>query len=159
MTARLLAVIAVSIASAACQAPTQRFTVRDVAALQALLDVVAADIRAKKWESVGDHFSDDASFVAVGAVIGGSTAIANWSKSLPPLETFSFGPAEVHGDAGLAYALSAVYVKFRDLPADTGKQLVVFRRGSDRRWVVQAVSVSIDLPPFPPAHTTRPTAR
>jgi len=151
--------LAPTVAVTACQAPIQRFTVQDVAKVQALFDSVAADFRAGKWESLGDRFSDDARFVVVGGVIGGSTAIEHWARSLPPLEQFSFGPAEVHGDASLAYGWSNVYVKFRDHPADTAKQLVVFRRGSDRRWVVQEVSLNTALPRPVPAQVTRPASR
>ncbi|HEV8363452.1 MAG TPA: hypothetical protein VGQ52_08025 [Gemmatimonadaceae bacterium] len=159
MTARIFAVLAVSIALADCQAPIQRFTVRDAATVQSILDSVTADIRESKWENLGKHFSDDAWFVAGTSVIGGQTAIVHWAKSLPRLESFSFGPAEVHGDAGLAYGWSPVYVKFKDVPADTARQLVVFRRGSDRRWVIQAISMNSDLPLPPSAHATGPERR
>jgi len=159
MTARIFAILAVSIALADCQGPIQRFTVRDAGTVQSLLDSVTADIRASKWESLGKHFSDDAWFVAGSTVIGGQTAIVHWAKSLPQLETFSFGPAEVHGDAGLAYGWSQIYVKFKDLPADTARQLVVFRRGSNRRWVIQAISMNSDLPLPPSAHATGPAPR
>ncbi len=148
-----------TLAVTACQAPIQRFTVQDVAAVQALFDSLGADIRAGKWESFGDRFSDDARFATVGAVIGGRTAIVHWAKSLPLLESFSFGPAEVHGDASLAYSWSNLYVKFRDLPADTAKQLAVFRRGSNRRWVIQALSVNVDLPVPATLQTARPASR
>ena len=159
MTARIFAILAGSIALADCQGPIQRFTVRDAGTVQSLLDSVTADIRASKWERLGKHFSDDAWFVAGSTVIGGQTAIVHWAKSLPQLETFSFGPAEVHGDAGLAYGWSQIYVKFKDLPADTARQLVVFRRGSDRRWVIQAISMNSDLPLPPSAHATGPAPR
>lgn len=120
--------------------------------LHGVFDSVVADIRAAKWASWGDHFSDDARYFATGApAFVGRGTIANWGKSLPPLESFSVGPAEVHGDASLAWAWSAVYLKFRDLPADTAKQLVVFRRGADRKWVIQAVSINTDLPMSAPA--------
>lgn len=154
-----VAVFAVSMAISDCQPPIQRFTVQDAAMVQALVDSVAADMRAAKWESLGDRFSDDARIHAVGGVIVGRTAIVHWGRALLPLESFSFGPADVHGDASLAYGWSAVYVKFRDLPADSTRQLVVFRRGADRRWVVQAVSVNADLPLHPPAQTTQPVPR
>jgi len=155
----LLAALGFSSAFIACQAPTQRFTVRDVATVQSILDSVTADIRASKWENLGKHFSDDAWFVAGSTVIGGQTAIVHWAKSLSQLESFSFGPADVHGDAGLAYGWSPVYVKFKDVPADTARQLVVFRRGSNRRWVIQAISMNSDLPLPPSAHATGPSPR
>lgn len=99
---------------------------------------------------MGEHFTDDARIQAANGVIIGRTAIVHWGKSLPSVESFGFGPAEVHGDFGLAYGWSPVTVKFPNLPADSTRQLVVFRRGSDKRWLIQAISMNTDVPLFPP---------
>ena len=62
----------------------------------------------------------------------------------------------VAGEGNLAYGTSAVFIKIRDLPPDTAKQLVVFRRDTSGAWQVLAVSVTSDLPlPQPPAPTPR----
>jgi ketosteroid isomerase-like protein len=52
----------------------------------------------------------------------------------------------VWGEGNLAYGTSAMAMKLKDAPADTAKQLVVFRRSSAGRWEVAAASFNSDLP-------------
>ena len=66
----------------------------------------------------------------------------------------SFADVQVSGEGNMAYGSSSYVLKLKDLPADTGKQLVVFRRGADGKWKVAAASYSSDLPiPTPPPAT------
>lgn len=148
LTAARIAVVSIAVA---CQAPASHFTEADARAVGAVFDSVVADINAGAWDRWGSRFAEDATFHAANfAPMTGRAAIIAWGKSFPPLESFSFGTAEVHGEGNLAYGSSPVYLKMRDIPADTSKQLVVLRRGTDGMWLVQAVSVNTNLPLPPP---------
>jgi len=55
----------------------------------------------------------------------------------------------VWGEGNLAYGTSAIAIKTKNAPADTSKQVVVFRRAGADRWEVVAGSFNSDLPPAP----------
>lgn len=139
--------VALVLTAFGCQNRAPRFTAEDAAAIRTIFDSVVTDIRAGRWDAWAAHFADDARFhPSNGRALRGRAAILAWGKSFPPFETFSFGTPEVAGDGNLAYGSSSVIVKIRDVPADTAKQLVVFRRDAGGRWWVQVVSVTSDLP-------------
>jgi len=139
-----------------CQSSASRFTDQDASAVRGLFDSVVTDIRAANADAWVAHFADDARFHrSNGPALVGRAAILAWGKGFPPVKTFTFGPAEVSGEGNLAYGWSSVVSQFGDFPVDTAKQLVVFRRGADGRWRVEAVSVSSDLPLPQPSATRR----
>jgi ketosteroid isomerase-like protein len=136
----------------ACQAATPQFSEQDAATIRGIFDSVVADVRAANWTAWAGRFADDARFhPSNGPAILGRTAILAWGQSLPPIESFDFQNVQVAGEGNLAWGTSAVLIKIRDLPADTSKQLVVFRRNPSGAWQVVAVSVTSDLPLPQPA--------
>jgi len=98
-------------------------------------------------DSWASRFADDAAFYFANTPpIVGRSAILAWGKAMPQMETFTFADVAVAGEGNLAYGTSRVFSKLQGAPADTAKQLVVFRRSASGRWLVQAGSVSSDLP-------------
>lgn len=139
--------LAVTTLLVACQKPAPKFTVQDAVTVRGLFDSAVTEIRGGRFDAWAAHFAQDARFHRSNApVLVGRPAILAWGKSLPPAEVFTFDHVEIHGEGDLAYGWSGVVLKFRGLPADTAKQLVVFRRDSTRHWLVQAGSVTSDLP-------------
>lgn len=122
------------------------FTAQDEAAIRAAGDSVVTYVRAANWASWAGLFSDDAVFhPSNGKALQGRTAIENWGKTLPPIEHFEFFDVKVVGSGDLAYYTSGVAIKMKDVPADTSKQLAVFKH-TDGGWKVVAGSVNSDLP-------------
>lgn len=68
----------------------------------------------------------------------------------------AFSSVSVSGEGNPAYGTSAYALKLKDVPMDTGKQLVVFRRSADGTWGVQAASFSSDRAPAAPAPAAPP---
>jgi len=140
-----------------CQRSAPQFTARDEAAVRALFDSVVTEVRAGNLDAWAAHFTDDARFYPANApALVGRAAILAWGKSLPPMESFGFDDIAVAGEGNLAYGSSRIFLQMRGLPADTSKQLVVFRRDPSGRWLVQACAISSDLPmpsgpPAPPS--------
>jgi uncharacterized protein (TIGR02246 family) len=134
----------------ACQKAAAQFTAQDEAAVRALFDSAVTDIRAGNLDAWAARFADDARFYPANSpVLIGRDAILAWSKSSPPMASFAVADVRVTGEGNLAYGSSRVFLQLRGLPVDTSKQLVVFRRAVDGRWLVQAVAVSTDLPLAP----------
>lgn len=159
MTSRMpMTCVAFAAAVLACQPTTPQFTEQDAAWLRTMFDSVVTDVRAANWTAWAARFTDDAQFHPSHAPsLNGRAAILAWAQGLPPLESFGMANVQVAGEGNLGYGTSAVFIKFRDLPADTAKQLVVFRREPTGVWKVLAVSVTSDLPlpQAPPAPARR----
>lgn len=159
----LLPVLACALTSAiltACGPRPAQFTVADEAAVRAVFDSVVAQVNAKNWDAWAAGFTDSAVFhPSNGKALHGRPAILAWVKTFPPIEEFSFSDVRVWGEGDLAYGTSAVFIKIQGAPADTSKQLAVFRRSSGGRWEVAAVSVTSDLPAVAPPAAPQPPAR
>lgn len=148
---RGLGLAGVIVLLAACQPAAPQFTAQDEAAVRAVFDSVVADIRGGNLDKWAARFADDARFYPANSpVLAGRAAILAWGKALPPMASFEFSNVSVAGEGNLAYGSSRVFMQMKGLPADTSKQLVIFHRGSNGGWLVQAVAVSTDLP-MPPA--------
>ncbi len=153
-TALGLAILSTAtLAITACQSPpsqSAQFTAADEAEVRALFDSTVKRISAGNWTSWSEEFSDSAVFQPSNAkALRGRPAILAFGKAFPPVEQFSMWDVQVRGEGNLAYGTSAVGMKVKSAPADTLKQLVVFRRSPAGRWEVVAVSVNSDLPPAP----------
>ncbi len=145
---------AVAVAAAvACQPATPLFTAADEATVRGVFDSTVADINAGKFDSWASRFSESALLQPPNAkVVNGRAAILAWIKTFPPIENVSFSDVQAAGEGSMAYGSSAYVLKLKDIPADTGKQLVVFRRGSNGTWEVVAANFNSDVPlPMPPA--------
>ena len=151
--------ISLSVVSAllACQQRASELNEQDAATLRATFDSTVQRIRAGNYAAWAEEFSDDARFYAPNAppVIGRAAVLA-WGQALPPVEQFGFSDVQIAGAGNLAYGTSAYTLKLKDLPADSGKQLVVFERANDGRWEVVAGSFNSNLPlPQPAAPAPR----
>lgn len=149
-----LSIVAVLIG---CQPRPAPLSEQDTATLRAMFDSTVQRVRAGNYTAWAAQFSDSARFFAPNArPVIGRAAILAWGQALPPVEAFGFSDVEVSGAGDWAYGTSGYTIKLKDVPADTGKALVVFRRGGDGAWAVIAWSFNTNLPlPQPSAPTAR----
>jgi uncharacterized protein (TIGR02246 family) len=140
-----------------CSKPPQ-FTAEDEAAVHALFDGTVKSINAGNIDAWAAEFTDDAIFQPPnGKAVSGRAAIAAWGKALPAMEHFGFPNVKVMGEGNVAYGTSAYNIKMTGVPADTGKQLVVAKKGADGKWMVVAAAFNSDIPlPPPPAAKPSP---
>ena len=80
-----------------------------------------------------------------GPAVRGRSAIQQWHESFPPIEAIDFSNLQVFGEGNVAYATYGYILKIAGMPADTGKALVVLRRGASG-WEFVAASYNSDLP-------------
>ena len=138
---------------AACQQPAAapqvtaaQFTAEDEATLRALFDSAASEISSKRWDEWGMHYSEDAVLYPPNeAARTGQPAIVAWGRTLP-VESVSFPDPRVEGEGNFAWGTSGYVLKLIGRPADTGKQVVIWRRSAEGRWEVRAVSFNSNLP-------------
>lgn len=141
---------AAALAFAACSSPSAQFTAADETEVRALFDSTVKRVSAGDWTSWAGQFAESAAFQPSNAkALHGRAAILAYGQGFPPIEHFNLWDVHVWGEGNLAYGTSAVAIKIKDVPADTSKQLVVFRRSAAGRWEVAAVSVNSDLRPTP----------
>jgi ketosteroid isomerase-like protein len=136
-----------TVALAACSSPSPQFTSADEAEVRALFDSTVARVKAADWTSWAGEYADSAVFQPPNAKgLNGRAAILAWGQSFPPVEQFGMWDVQVWGEGNLAYGTSAIGTKLKGAPADTLKQLVVFRRSPAGRWEVAAASFNSDRP-------------
>lgn len=129
-----------------CQARPAEFTTEDESTVRAMFDSTVANIRAGDWTTWSQQFTDNAVLQPPNAKpVSGRAAILAWGKSFPAVEEINFSNVQVTGDGNMAYGTSAYVLKLKGAPADSGKQLVVFRRSAGGSWEIPAVSFSSDL--------------
>jgi ketosteroid isomerase-like protein len=149
-----------TVAFTACQSRTSssaEFTAADESEVRALFDSTVARVNAANWTAWSEEFAQSAVFQPSNAkAVRGRPAILAWGQAFPPLEQFSMWDVQVQGEGNLAYGTSAARMKVKGAPADTAKQLVVFRRSPAGRWEVVAASVNSDLPPAPAPRAAAP---
>ncbi|MEO5904152.1 MAG: hypothetical protein ABIQ55_09085 [Gemmatimonadaceae bacterium] len=145
---RVALLTAAALAFTACQLPSAQFTAADEAEVRALFDSTVKRVSAGDWTSWAGEYADSAVYQPSNAKsLHGRPAILAYGQAFPPFEQFSMSDVHVWGEGNLAYGTSAIAIKIKDGPADTAKQLDVFRRTPAGRWEVVAVSVTSDLPP------------
>lgn len=146
LTAAILAV-------GACTSRPPEFSAEDESRVRGMFDSTVANIRADDWATWSRRFTEDAVLYPPNArPVVGRPAILTWGQAFPPIEEFSFSDVEVVGDGNMAYGTSAYVLRLRGAPADTGKQLVVFRRSAGGSWEIPAVAFNSNLaPPASPA--------
>lgn len=138
--------LAALLVAAGCQSAPQ-FTDQDATKLRGMFDNTATNLSANNYAEWAKEFTDDATFQpANGKPLRGRAAIQAWGQANPKIEQLTFGNVQVSGDGNMAFGTSSYALKMTGVPADTGKQLVVFKRGADGNWMVQAVSFNSDLP-------------
>ena len=125
---------------------TEQFTEQDQAAVRGLFDACTRYVNAGDWAGWAGIYAEDGFLQPPnGPTVRGRKALQAWGEAFPALERLAFFDVEAWGDGNLAYGTSGYTLELKDLPADTGKQLAVFRRGADGRWNVVAGSYSSDL--------------
>ena len=140
-----------------CQQPPPGFTADDDSHVRGMFDATVANINAGNWVEWSRQFSDNAVLQPPNAEsVRSRAAILAWGQAFPPVEALSYANVEVSGEGNWAYGTSDYVLKLQGAPADSGKQLVVFRRGASGTWEIPAVSFSSNLPPVPPAPTPNP---
>ena len=118
----------------------------DVATLERMFDTVVALIRAGDWAGWAALYAEDAVLHPPnGPAVHGRAALQAWGEAFPEVEALDFLNVQVSGEGNLAYGTSGYALTIKGLAPDTGKQLGVFRRGSNG-WEVAAVSFNSDLP-------------
>jgi ketosteroid isomerase-like protein len=134
------------LALAACQSAPQ-FTEQDAASVRAMFDSTAVWVKTGNLTAWSNEYTEDAAFMAPNAkAIHGRAAILAFGQAMGKLEQLSFGNLQVSGEGNVAWGTSSYVLKAAGAPADTGKELVVFTRGSDGKWMVKAGAFNSDLP-------------
>lgn len=140
------------VALGACQARQGEFTAEDESKVRAMFDSTVANILAGDWTSWSRRFTENAVLQPPNAKpVTGRAAILAWGSAFPPVEEFSFSNVSVAGEGNMAYGTSDFILKVQGAPADTGKQLVVFRRSAAGSWEIPAVGFSSNLAAPAPA--------
>lgn len=148
-----------ALATVACGPAAPQFTAVDEAALTKIFSDAPGFFLSGAADSWAATFSTDAVFQpANGPAVNGRDGLVPWFKTLPPMESFTFGTPKVHGAGSTAYLTSSYVVKFKDIPADTGKQLVVAQRSATGKWELVAVSFNSDLP-LPAGQPAKPVGK
>lgn len=154
---RVATPVLATLALMACGSSPAQFTAADEAAVRGLFDSTVTRVKAADWTGWAGEFTDSAVFHPSNAkALNGRAAIHAWGQAFPPIEQFSMWDVHVWGEGNLAYGTSAIGIKVKDAPADTSKQLIVFRRSPVGRWEVAAVSVNSDLAPMRAAPVAAP---
>lgn len=134
------------------------FTPEDETAVHAMFDTAMKSLNSGNPDAWLAEFSDDAVLQPnYGKAVMGRASIAAWQKASPVLEQINFPNVKITGYGDVAYGTSELTVKMTGMPADTGKQLVVFKKGTDGKWAIVALSFNTDIaPPMPKPVTKAP---
>ena len=131
------------------------FTAQDEAMVREMFDSGAMWVQEANVAAWAGQFADDALFLPPnGPAVHGRAAIQAWAEAMPALEQFSLTHVQVHGDGDLAWGTSTITRKSAGLPAQSGTELVVFRRDPMASWQIIAMSFNFDTPS--PAAETEP---
>ena len=152
----LLAALALTLASTACQAPGQEpagLSEEDVAAIRSILPQVDRAILAGDWGAAVAVMTEDGLWLPPnGPAIQGRDAMQAYLESADPAMTeHTLEWPEVDGRGDLAYARGVYAETFTvgEAPEpveDVGKQLAVLRKQSDGSWLIAIWIWNSDLP-------------
>lgn len=130
------------------------FTPQDQAALRGMFDAAIRMINAGDWPAWAAQYAEDGLLQPPNApTVSGHADLLAWGRAFPPVDAIDFSSVEIHGEGGLAWGRSGYTLRVKGQAPDSGKQLVVFRRGTDGTWKIVAASFNSDLPtPGPARH-------
>jgi len=152
-----LGVVAAILGISACQPKSGELSDQDKTALRAIFDSTVTRASGGQWDAWAAEYSEDGILYPPNApAVKGRAALAAWGKAFPLIEKLNFSDVQVGGEGNLAWGTSSYVLKAKDLPPDTGKQLVVFHRTASGKWEVEAASFNSDLPPPVPAASPKP---
>ncbi len=147
---RLVSIAALVSFAVACQAPPPPppadLTDQDHATIRGMFDATPGYVLAGDWAAWAGQYSVDAVLQPPNAPpVTCREAIQAWGEAFPSVAEISFSSVQVMGQADLAYGTSAYTMTLEGAPADTGKQMAVFRRTPTGGWEVVALSFNSDL--------------
>ena len=125
---------------------TEQFTEQDQAAVRRLFDACTGYINTGDWAGWAGIYAEDGFLQPPNApTVQGRAQLQAWGETFPAIRRLAFSDLEIWGEGNIAYGTSRYTLELEDLPTDTGKRLLVYRRGTDVRWSVVACSFSSDL--------------
>ena len=140
-------VLAGALLVGACQPSPADLSDADKAAVTQIVKDVAGTLLAANHAAWAGLFAEDAVLYSPNTpVLKGRAVLQKWAEAIPPITDLTFFDLEVRGQDNLAYATSGYSFATQASPADTGKQLWVFRRVPGGKWEVAAASYSSALP-------------
>ena len=123
----------------------------DIAAVEGMFHSALRLIRAGDFGKCAPMWAEDAVLHPPnGPAVRGRPAIQQWHDSFPQFEAADLSNIQVSGEGNVAYVTCAYTIKVKDQPPDTGKELLVLRRGATGSEFV-AGSFNSDLPAPNPA--------
>ena len=145
---------------AACNPPAPQFTAADEQAILAEAQKVPGQFVSADFASWAAGFEEDGFLQPPnGKTAHGRAALMEWAKAFPPVEAAAFTEAKVKGEGNYAYYTSNYNITIKGAPApDSGKQLAVFHRQADNKWLAAGVSFNSDLP-LPGTPPAKPAAK
>jgi len=159
MRRRTLACLAVGLwILAACERPSAQYGPADEATLRAMFDSTPVYFKSANFDKWAAQFDENGFLQPPNAsTVTGRANLLAWAHAFPPIDDVTFSNVQVVGEGNMAYGTSDYVLKVKGAPADSGKQLVVFRRPPGGAWTIAAVSFSSDLPaPAPAAGAAQP---
>ena len=122
----------------------------DVATLESTFSTAARLVVAGDWAGWAELFAEDAVIHPPnGPAVHGRENIRRFGEAFPPIKAFTRSNVSVSGEGNLAYGTCSYTLTVNGLPADNGKELVVFCRGANG-WQAVAASFNSDLPQAAP---------
>ena len=143
----VFAAISFAVIMGACQKPPE-FTAADEAIVKGMFDSTVVWFKARKFNEWSMEFAPNAFLQPPnGKTVTGRAGLVAWASAFPPIEAMSFSNVKVSGEGNTAMGTSDFTLKLKDVPADTGKQIIVVRRGADGKWAIIGGGFNSDLPP------------
>jgi len=152
---RSLVLLALALASTACQPPVQevsRLSEDDVAAIRTVFEVHRQNALASDWAAdAALHAEDAVRLPPNGAPIRGRAAIQAALAQVDTVLDFTVNTVEIDGRGDLAYAwtsysMSSVLEGAAEAITATGRALVILRKQPDGSWLFHRVIWNSDLP-------------
>jgi len=152
----LTAVLALALASTACQPPAQEagaLSEGDIAAIKSIGPALDETVLAGDWGAVLELFAEDILLMPPnGSVIQGRATMKEYVESLPITFTeHKVELVEIDGYGDLAYARGTLAEAYT-IPGlaepieDVGKLLFIFRKQADGSWLIAVDIWNSDLP-------------
>lgn len=116
-------------------------------AVMGMFDSTVVWFKAGKFKEWSMEFAPDAFMQPPnGKTVTGRAALLTWASAFPPIEAMSFSNVKVSGEGNTAMGTSDYTLKMKDVPTDTGKQIIVARRSAAGAWAIIGGGYNSDLP-------------
>lgn len=118
----------------------------DIAAVEGMFQTALRLLRGGEFGKCAAMWAEDSVLHPPnGPAVRGRPAIQQWHDSFPPVEAVDLSNIRVFGESNVAYVTCGYSLKIKGEPSDTGKELMVLRRGANG-WEIVAGSFNSDLP-------------